>query len=439
MTNRATCWRRSTIGISQLGFDFLCLFLVLVLKAAYDLSYIFLVSPYFSWTATTYPLSPNPVKIIESYGLSLIIALMLPCRLKKPSDFVILFFAFTLLLPMSTLYGFADKDRAYMYMAVVMYFVVLGTNKHLPRFKIPTFRSGRGLARLTAWSFVIATTFALIQIGGFDYFNLRFWDYATMVTRRWEIQSRVQETGILAYLYFWLFIVFLPMLIMLSLVERKYMGFFALTMFQFLLTGITARRHTLLVLPELLWTYMLVRKMRVSSILMPLGFTGVVAIASLLFFCVQSLNFVGPWMERYFFAPARINFGYYEFFSQFGYVYLSSTKLGLTPYPFEMIPERMVGYYVFNNPETVASAGILATSYMHFGFGGMVIFGIITGSLMRLVDSLIIKRTPLEVGVPLCIVIFDGLFRGADLTTWFLTFGGFVGLVMLFLLGERRA
>jgi len=83
MTNRATWWRRSTIGISQLGFDFLCLFLVLVLKAAYDLSYIFLVSPYFSWTATTYPLSPNPVKIIESYGLSLIIALMLPCRLKK--------------------------------------------------------------------------------------------------------------------------------------------------------------------------------------------------------------------------------------------------------------------------------------------------------------------------------------------------------------------
>ncbi len=65
---------------------------VLTLKVTYDLSYAFLVSSHFSWTATTYPLFPKVHKILESYVITLILSLILPHRLGKPSEFVLLFF-----------------------------------------------------------------------------------------------------------------------------------------------------------------------------------------------------------------------------------------------------------------------------------------------------------------------------------------------------------
>lgn len=414
--------------------------LTLMLKVAYDLSYVYLISPYFSWTPAYYPFSANTTKIAESYVLAVVITLTLPCRARQPSDFVMLFLGTAVILPMLTLYGLANRDCAYTYMALLTYFVILVTVVVFPRVRIGIFRSGFNLAMIVSGVLAIAVVLLLIQKVGLEHFNLRFWDYANMIQiRRFVVQSQLEENACLAYLYFWLFIVFIPTLMMGLLAKRRHRSFVMLLLIQILLTGLTARRHTLAVIPVLLGTYVIAKKRRLAPTLMVLGFLGIVAITTLLSLSMPDFRVVGTWMERFFFVPPRVNYAYYEFFSHAGYVYLSSTKLpSPIAYPFEMIPERMVGYYVFRSSTTVSSGGFLATSYMHFGFMGMVMFGIVVGALLRLADSLTVGRMPLTMGVPLSMVIFNGLLRGADLTTWLLTFGGLVSIMMLFLLGTRN-
>lgn len=423
--------------LQSLGF----MFVVLVLKVVYDLAYAYLISPYFSWTIPTYPMLPNAVKVAESYVLTLMVALTFPRQAKKPSDFIMLFFGTAVILPMLTLYGLADRDHHYTYMVFLTYLVVLTVVKALPGLRIPVVRGGFKLAVISAEIATMVTLLSLVLTVGLQHFNLRFWDYASMVQNRLIIQSRLDQTDILKYFYFLVFIVFMPTIIITALAKRRYFSFAIASVGQILLTGLTVRRHTLIILPLLLWAYILANKRRSAPMLMMVSFTGVIVITTLLSLKVPCVMIVGTWMERFFFAPNRTNYAYYEFFSQAGHVYLSNTKLsfGLMSYPFEMSPERMVGYYALDNPATVASAGFLATSYMHFGFTGMIMFGVAVGGLLKLADSLIVGRLPLTIGVPLSIILFDSLLRGSDLSVWFLTFGGFVGMVMLFLLGVRNS
>jgi hypothetical protein len=412
--------------------------LILMLKIVYDLSYIYLVSYYFSWTPAFYPLSMNITKIVESYILTVVMALTLPCRTKQPSHFVMLFLGTVVILPMLTLYGLADRERAYIYMTILTYFVILATTIVFPRVKIGVFGHGFKFAMIVSGALVIVVIFLLVQKVGLEHFDLRFWNYPQMVQNRWLVQSKLEENTYLAYLYFWMFIVFLPTLMIGSLAKGRYASFTILLLIQIILTGLTARRHTLAVIPVLLGTYMIAEKERLAPMLMVLGFAGIVTITTLISLIIPDLRVVGTWMERFFFVPPRVNYAYYEFFSVAGHVYLSSTKLpSPIAYPFEMTPEMMVSYYIFLNPESVASCGFIGTSYMHMGFPGMVIFGMIVGILLRLADSLTVRRMPLKVGASLSMVMFDGLLRGADLTTWLLTFGGLAGITVLFLLGSR--
>jgi hypothetical protein len=410
--------------------------LTLMLKVTYDLSYVYLVSPYFSWTPAYYPLLANNIKIAESYILALIIGLTLPHQARQPSDFMLVFLGSVVILPMLTLYGLADRDRVYTYMTLFTYFLILITVKLLPKVKIGVFRSGFRLVMIGSVVFATTVVFLLIWEVGLEFFTIRFWEYSIMVQHRFALEDQLKKNPFLAYSYFWLFIAIIPTLMLGSLVRRHYTAFVVFLLVQILLTGLTARRHTLAIIPVLLGTYVIAEKRRLAPVLMVVGCAAIVAIATVLSLSIPNLRIMGTLMERFFFVPPRANYAYYEFFSYAGYVYLSSTKLpSPIRYPFEMVPERMVGYYVLLNPTTVSSGGFLATSYMHFGFLGMVIFGVLVSSLMRLADSLTLGRMPLRVGVPLSMVIFDGLLRGADLTTWLITFGGLVGIIILLLLG----
>jgi hypothetical protein len=106
-------------------------------------------------------------------------------------------------------------------------------------------------------------------------------------------------------------------------------------------------------------------------------------------------------------------------------------------YPFPESPERMVGAYISGGTPFTASEGFLGTSYMHFGFPGMILFAIIIGLLLHLVNSLSIGRVPLRIGVSLVVMPFYSLFTSADLTSALLTYGILPSLLLLWLLGHN--
>lgn len=416
--------------------------LTMIAKTTYDLSYLHLVSPFFSWTPAYYPLFPNFTSVIESYLLCILLSLVVPRRMKKPSDFMLTFLGIAVILPMLTLHGLAGMNRLYTYMTLLVYLLINAVILVFPRVRLPMLHFGFNLARLCTIAVFITVSALIVSVIGIQHFDLsNILRYDKMVQiRELIINHNLNKNTMIAYLYFWQFIVFIPTLIVTFLEEKRWVAASAFVIAQILLTGLTARRHTIAILPILLGTYLLSKKPRLAPSLMIASFPVLVGITTIISLWFPDLRIIGTWMERFLFVPARLNYAYYEFFAREGHVYLTSTKIPVPlQYPFDMIPPKLIAYYILHNPKTVSSAGFLATSFMHAGFLGMIIFGFLVALLMRFADSLVVNRMPLAVGTALSMIVFYGLFMGAELTQWLLTFGGGLLFIMLFLIGTRGA
>lgn len=414
--------------------------LILLFKATLDVTYVYVVSPYMSWTPPRYPLMPNSTKVLESYLLTLILALCLPSGVKRPSDFLITLLFLNPILPTFSLYGLADRARGYTYMIAVAFMLILLTQRKMPKVRISTLREGPILALGLSILGVIGTLAFFISQGGLQYFDLGYLTGASIAhlyaLRETLNEAIFQGAGPLSYLPFWTYYVFMSTLLLLAIYKRRYGIVFVLLALQLVFMGLSGRRGVLGAIPILLGTYLIIKR-RYSLSLMTSGFMVMVAGSTLLALAG------GIWLpsslisERSFFTPARLNYAYYEFFSEAGFVYLSSTSLAIPiDYPFELIPTRLVGQNIFLS-DTVASEGFLGTSYMHFGFWGMAISAIIVGILLKLADSIIIGRAPMRIGVPLVTITFTSLFTSSDLTTALMTYGILPAMFLLWLLGRR--
>jgi hypothetical protein len=144
-------------------------------------------------------------------------------------------------------------------------------------------------------------------------------------------------------------------------------------------------------------------------------------------------------VRRVFYVPALLNFTYYDYFQGLEFVKLSNGALGwLFDYQLEDIPPRMVNFYLRGTVTGWANTGFLGSSYMHFGFIGMLLYSLIVGLLFRLTDSLTVDRLPIWVGLSILIDPYVNLFTGADLTSALATHGLGIGTVMLWLMSGER-
>ncbi|HDM75186.1 MAG TPA: hypothetical protein ENG51_01805 [Deltaproteobacteria bacterium] len=412
--------------------------LSLFFKGILDISYVYLVSPFFSWMPSRYPLAVDGLKIFESYLLTFGLSLVLPTRVRKPSDFLIALLFIVPVLPTLSLYGLMDGSRTYTYMLVIAFIIVRGIPIILPLLKIRLVRGGNAIAAWSSIFGVVAALVLLMTLTGLHFFTLNILDIQQLYTTRERVVASLTKGGLLLnYLQFWAFYVFMPILILSALHYRRYGLFAVLIALQLLFLGLSARRGVLLATLILLGTFVIVERRSAITIMIG-GFLAMVVISFLVAIIGGQFLPGSLIIGRFFFTPARLNYAYHEFFSKAGFVYLTSTKLPIPlEYPFSDIPERLIGKEIFHS-KTVASAGWLATSYMHFGYLGMILFAIIIGLLLKIIDSLIYHRMSLRFGVPLAAIPFYSLFTSADLTTALLTYGILPIMIMLWFLGSPR-
>ena len=69
---------------------------------------------------------------------------------------------------------------------------------------------------------------------------------------------------------------------------------------------------------------------------------------------------------------------------------------------------------------------------------GMIIYSMIVGLLIRIVDMLVASKIPLRFGLCLVIIPFFSLFTSADLTTALLSHGLFLSLLLLWLFSSEK-
>lgn len=405
--------------------------LLLLFKASLDLAYVYVVSPVYAYAGFT--VSNDTASVIESYMLTLIICLIVPSSISKPSDFLIWMLAVCSLTPSLTYYAIHSGSRMFMYTMVFSFICVVLMSK-LPIIKIGTLKEGRTIGIFLLCTAVAIVLASMMAKGGLRHFNL---DLSRVYEHRREVGALI-STGLWGYINTWSFKVINPTLIGWALWQKRIKLVIVFTCLQAMFYGISSHKSVLFY-PILIIALYLFAESRNALHLMTLGLILVILLSSAFSVLADFHWFSSLFIRRVFLVPAQLNFVYHELFSQIGYVFMSNSVLAwLFDYPFHVSPPLLVSEYLYGHHNTWVNNGFLATGYMHFGYAGMIVFSLIVGMLIWVVDLLIHNRVPLWLGLSVVTVPFFSLFTSADLSTALLTHGILVGMLILLIMGKKQ-
>jgi hypothetical protein len=153
----------------------LCLFFYMAIKIIIDYSYVYVISPRFSYAGLTTTIDWG--KMFEGYIAVLWIGACFPKSIKKVSDFLLFFFFVSLFLPLASIYGLKDESRLYFY-ALSLSFLLMNKSRILAHFiPIPSMR-----LRSRRRYFIYFAVFAMLGMfawiianDGLSLFNLNIW------------------------------------------------------------------------------------------------------------------------------------------------------------------------------------------------------------------------------------------------------------------------
>ena len=404
---------------------------IIILHLSLDLSYYFVISPQYAYEGFT--LNPDMLKLVESVFFTVLIASILPWKLKKPSDFLINFLFMFPVLPTLSLYWLRGDSRVYTYMLIASFILINTIIRITPIIKLSRLKGGKQIALIASFIGVLIVFVFLLRSGGLRFFNLNL---LNVYNFRREVGA-VINVGLFSYINTWAYKVLNPALISWSLYRRRYGLFVLFTGLQVIFFGISSHKSVLFYPLMIIAVFILMRRFEKVHIF-PLALSGAIAFTALIALIFKQILPASLLTRRVLFVPAQLNYAYYDFFSSEGFVYMSNSILSsFIDYPFAYPPPQMISLYLQGHTNTWMNNGFLATSYMHFGFSGMIIFSFIVGFLLDIVDSLSKDRLPLWFSISLVVVPFLSLFTSADLTTALLTHGLGLSLVILWLFSSR--
>lgn len=399
-----------------------------VFRVLLELSYKDFVFPLYEYAG--FSMVDNPGKYIESWVLYIGILLFLPARAKKPSDYLICLAFFVFMAPLFVFYGFADASRWVLYYVLIQYAIVslVRMGRSIP---VRVVKKGPSLALGVSITGIIVATAWMIHSVGFSSFNL---DLDAVYDFREDANNTIY-TGVLGYVVVWATTVCGPFILMFALRDRRYplvLGIFLLHVLWF---GISSHKSVLFYPVLVVFLYALFRYSRALS-LVPMGLSLVVIISLISYYATESLFLSGMFVRRVFFVPSHLTFTYFEFFDKNSFIYWSNSFLSwLIPYPYDESAALVIGNYL-NDPTLWANNSFFSTGYMHAGLMGVVIYGLVAGAALKILDSLMAKGVPLWMSLSVVIVPFYSLFTSSDLTTTLLTHGLGFGIFMLYLMGQ---
>lgn len=431
--NKVMTSNNGHLRISKKGLNSRGLFVtsVLFFRLLLDASYIHIIYPVFA--STGFVLQVDSLKLMESYFAILLLALIIPLDIKKPSSLLILFLFLMPVIPMLSLYGLRDESRGFTYMMITGFLIILGICR-LPKVNLKRLKGGRMKGIVLCVGAVLVVLVLLISRGGLAYFNL---DLARVYYYR-DYVGAIINVGFFAYLNVWVFRVFNITLMAWALLKKRYSWFLLILGLQVLFFAISTHKAVLFSPIFVITLYVFAERKHILHLIV-LGLSGVVGVCWAIAVFTGNIVPASLFIRRLLFVPAHLNYAYYEFFSQAGHVFMSNSVLSfLFDYPFPYPPPQMISKFLLGHTDMWANTGFLATSYMHFGFLGVIVFSIIVGLLIRLVDGLVADKLPLWFGLSIVIVPFFVLFTSSDLTTALLSHGVGLSLFLLWLFSARE-
>jgi len=413
----------------RVAFIILALIARWLLEAAYADS----VAPYYAYAGYTY--YPEAGFTLLTYLMTGCVAAFVPLE-ATPSRTITLLMFLLFFIPMGMIAATNNKDIGHyllmcLFMALLVATVRVGHVKPIAIGRIPF---GYEIFLLLAFGTIATTIVIFYAREGFALVNF---DVTAVYDVRWEINELL--AGPVAYLVEWSKNVFLPGLLSLALWRRSWLLAGVTLVFFIIFFGITSAKAVLFYPVLMLLIYAGVR-LRNLAMFITSSIISVIGIAWLLTLQIGQNFLSSTLLLRSFSVPTFDSFRYFEYFENMDKMYFRNTLLGA---PFRTAESDAIALTIGQNTwgygsEVQANVGVFATAYMHLGWYGMILFPIIVGGCLRLLDKLSAERIPVDITIMLTSIV--GMqFLSGDLTTVLLT-GGFVLLTgVLILVGNPEA
>ncbi len=374
-------------------------------------------------------------KILEASIIILFLSFMLGRKVDRPSRAIIQVVFYTSMIPLLSYYCMADAETEYLYLMVFQFVLVfIFSQIHFPsseRFFKPI-AGGQRIALYICYFFVILVLGRFLIFGGLSALNL---DLMLVYDFREEAEE-AYSSGLAAYYVSWTLKVFNIILIIDAIYRKSILRIIIFSFIQILFFGFSAHKAILFYPLVVLGSY-LVFKLNKPLYAIFFALSTVILLSLSYYYYTGNIVLGSLFIRRTFFTPVFLNFFYYDFFKEHELVYWSNSIFSFfLTYPYDLPTAFLIGAEL-GSKELGANTGILATSYMHFGYFGIFLFPLIVAFLFRLLDSM--HRTmPLWLLTGVTIIPFTTLYRSTDLLTGIMTHGLGVALLMLWLLNSER-
>ena len=354
-------------------------------------AYQYLVAPEFSYLRYEYR-PPDPLYYTIALTLVVGLALLLPRRLERPSQWITwVIFAITivpsLVIPqISPVLKPDDSIELAAWIAGSYGLVaVLGTRQCLREF-VPL----RPLSQRTFWAgfmalWVVMHVYLLLTIG----VRLSLPSIDDVYGVRAMLQSEKSGDPALEYSVSWLAGFINAALIARGVWCRRWLWLLAGALGELYLYDIDGDKTALLSPAALIPAYFLLRRYRPAGPAVLLA-APVLSAASMLVDRVflHDTELTSLIARRVFITPGLVSTGYVAVFSNIDKAKLGHSVLWwLYPYPYPVEPADLVGALFFDRPDTHANASLLADGYANFGYPGMVAACLILVLLLWAIDD----------------------------------------------------
>ena len=403
----------------------------LLFRAVLDLSYLQFVNPLYLYKGFERGGTTNT--IIESWLLFTTIVCFLPFKINKPSDFFVCVFFFGFFTPLLSLYGLSNYPQEHLYLQLFSFVLVLFFRNGNP-IKIPVIKNGRYFLPILLYVIVFFVISWLIYAGGAAQFNLNFNDVYSFR----ESSKETLGLGAMGYIIPTTFKAVLPTLLVIFLWKKKFLlALLICSVFVFCF-GMSSHKAVLFYPLLILFVWLFVDTNKKLQLL-PMALTVLVLICLGLYIFVGNIVVPSLFIRRSLFAIADNSFDYYEYFNNLPpLLWSNSITSQFIEYPYHISPAKLIAEWRGKGTGSSVNTSFVGTGYAHAGIYGIVLYGLLTGLLLRLIDSFHAMNLPVWVVVGITIIPIQALFFSTDLPTVFLTHGMLLSILILFSLRQVR-
>lgn len=377
------------------------------------------------WGYLGYPEDYSEVRHIVANIICIIFALLVPIRVFNLTSFTLFIVTSTSLVAMAAMYAARGYDTAYL-LSVIVFMLIFKLLAERIRFRIPARKSSAKPAlalSLLFFGLAIAWVVARGGLSNLSFDILAIYDFRSLAYDRYF-------SGPFAYVLNWAIKAFGPTLLAYGIIRKSPLAIFiaiagelffyatlaqktplAIVIFVFLAIYISKRRPSVLTLNIIIIAAILLSQVLTSS---------------------GDIAFYATFTGRLFFSLASNNIAFFEFFSENSFTYFSTTFLrGIIDSPYDTHIFRLISLEKSGIEAVNPNTGILGTGYQHMGYLGLLVYAILSGLILSILESLakhVPNWLPLAIGgIPIFV-----MFTSADLPVAMVTNGGFVILVLLF-------